>query len=91
MLRAGKFRSGKTLDVVKSAAVAQRRWGSSSNGLELENHGVIPDHQCIPSGRDLREERDLCLWKAVELARAELKLNEDPTIREVKKMVGTHQ
>lgn len=43
------------------------------DGQELEKSGVIPDHLCIPTGPDLREELDPCLDLAVELARKALR------------------
>lgn len=39
------------------------------DGEELEKRGVTPDHICIPTGKDLREERDPCLDLALDLAR----------------------
>lgn len=40
------------------------------NGDELENHGVTPDEFCIPTAQDLHQEKDPCLDRALELARA---------------------
>ncbi len=40
------------------------------DGEELENHGVTPDKFCIPTAKDLHEEKDTCLDQALELARA---------------------
>jgi C-terminal processing protease CtpA/Prc len=39
------------------------------NGEELENHGVTPDEFCIPTAEDLRQEKDPCLDRTIELAR----------------------
>lgn len=58
------------------------------DGLELERTGVTPDIPCTPTGLEMREERDVCLWKAVELARQTLGLPEDKTAREVTKVIG---
>jgi C-terminal processing protease CtpA/Prc len=38
-------------------------------GEELEKRGVTPDHACIPSGDDLRKDRDPCKDVALDLAR----------------------
>ena len=40
------------------------------DGEELENRGVKPDEFCIPTAQDLRQEKDRCLNRALELARA---------------------
>ena len=40
------------------------------NGDELENHGVTPDEFCIPTAQDLHQEKDPCLDRALDLARA---------------------
>jgi len=60
------------------------------DGTELEKNGVIPDVPCTPTGKEMREDRDVCLWKAVALARAKLGLQPDPDIREVKKNEMMH-
>jgi carboxyl-terminal processing protease len=60
------------------------------DGTELEKHGVVPDVQCMPTGKEMREDRDVCLWKAVELAREKLGLKPDPDLREVKKIETMH-
>jgi carboxyl-terminal processing protease len=39
------------------------------NGEELENHGVTPDEFSIPTAEDLRQEKDPCLDRTIELAR----------------------
>jgi len=39
------------------------------NGDELENHGITPDEYCVPTAEDLRQEKDPCLDRALELAR----------------------
>ena len=39
------------------------------NGEEIENKGVTPDKVCLPTGADLREDRDPCLRLALQLAR----------------------
>jgi C-terminal processing protease CtpA/Prc len=39
------------------------------DGVELEDHGVVPDQMCIPSEDDLRSGKDPCLEKAKALAR----------------------
>jgi carboxyl-terminal processing protease len=39
------------------------------DGEELENHGVTPDEFCVPTTKDLHDEKDICLDKALELAR----------------------
>lgn len=57
-----------------------------ADGNELEGKGVIPDQQCTPTGKEMREDHDVCLWKAVELARAALKLPEDNSHRSVAKI-----
>jgi hypothetical protein len=36
------------------------------DGTELEGVGVKPDEVCIPSEADIREDRDVCLAKALE-------------------------
>jgi C-terminal processing protease CtpA/Prc len=61
------------------------------DGGELEGKGVVPDQRCLPSSRDLREEHDLCLWKAVELARTTLGLASDPSMQSATKAIGAHQ
>jgi C-terminal processing protease CtpA/Prc len=55
------------------------------DGTELEKNGVIPDVPCTPTGKEMREDRDVCLWKAVELAREKLGLAADTDLREKKK------
>ncbi len=55
------------------------------DGTELEKHGVLPDVACTPTGREMREDKDVCLWKAVETARAKLGLPPDTDLREGKK------
>src|SRR5271154_5233765 len=40
-----------------------------ADGEELENHGVKPDEFCIPTAKDLHDEKDSCLDRALELAR----------------------
>jgi C-terminal processing protease CtpA/Prc len=52
------------------------------DGTELEKHGVTPDVQCLPTGRDMRDGRDVCLIKAVQMARVKLGLPEDPHLGE---------
>lgn len=47
------------------------------DGEELEKRGVTPDHLCLPTAEDLREERDPCRGKALALARASLGLPEE--------------
>jgi C-terminal processing protease CtpA/Prc len=39
------------------------------DGEELENRGVTPDEFCVPTTKDLHDEKDVCLDKARELAR----------------------
>jgi len=39
------------------------------DGSELEEKGVVPDVQCVPSEQDLLLAHDSCLQKAIELAR----------------------
>jgi carboxyl-terminal processing protease len=39
------------------------------DGSELEDHGVVPDVPCVPTEEDLRLGRDVCLEKALALAR----------------------
>lgn len=39
------------------------------NGQAIENKGVTPDQVCIPTGKDLSEDRDPCLGLALRLAR----------------------
>jgi len=41
-------------------------------GEELEKRGVTPDFVCIPTGEDLRQEKDPCLDAALKLARVKL-------------------
>jgi len=41
-----------------------------ADGEELEGHGVKPDQFCIPTAKDLHDEKDTCLDRALELARA---------------------
>ena len=53
-----------------------------SDGTELEKHGVTPDVSCLPSGKEMREDKDVCLWKAVQLARTQLGLPPDPDLRD---------
>ncbi|HEX6879924.1 MAG TPA: S41 family peptidase [Terriglobales bacterium] len=40
-----------------------------ADGQALENVGVKPDVECIPLGKDMREEEDACLGKALSLVR----------------------
>lgn len=47
------------------------------DGTELEKNGVNPDVFCLPTGREMREERDVCLYKAVAMAREKLGLPPD--------------
>lgn len=54
------------------------------DGTELEKNGVTPDVPCLPTGKEMREERDVCLLKAVALAREELGLPPDPSAAEGK-------
>jgi carboxyl-terminal processing protease len=56
------------------------------DGTELEKNGVVPDVSCTPTGKEMREDRDVCMWKAVELARAKLGLPPDPNLRESTKI-----
>ncbi len=42
------------------------------DGQELEGRGVKPDHVCLPTGKQLREERDPCRGLALHLARKAL-------------------
>ena len=56
-------------------------------GEELEKNGVTPDVQCIPTQKDVAEENDTCLIKAVQLARKAIGLNEDPTLTRVPAIV----
>ncbi len=42
------------------------------DGQQLEDHGVLPDVQCVPTEEDLRLARDPCLDKALTLARQAL-------------------
>jgi len=60
------------------------------DGTELEKNGVIPDVPCLPTGREMREDRDVCLWKTVELARVKLGLQPDPDIRVANKQEIQH-
>jgi carboxyl-terminal processing protease len=57
----GGFRFGTEIAVAKVVM---------ENGDELENHGVTPDQFCIPTAQDLHQEKDPCLDRALELARA---------------------
>lgn len=45
-------------------------------GEELEKRGVTPDHACIPTAEQLREEKDLCRGMALAMARKTLGLPE---------------
>lgn len=47
-----------------------------TTGEEVEGKGVIPDEVCIPSGQDLKENRDPCRDRAVALLRMALQLPE---------------
>jgi len=40
------------------------------DGQALETRGVTPDEFCIPTPADLRKERDVCLDRALAMARA---------------------
>jgi carboxyl-terminal processing protease len=60
------------------------------DGTELEKNGVIPDVPCVLTGKQMREDRDACMWKAVELARAKLGLPPDPDLREANKVEVMH-
>jgi carboxyl-terminal processing protease len=42
------------------------------DGEELEGKGVKPDVYCVPTGDDMREDKDPCLQKALDLAREKL-------------------
>jgi carboxyl-terminal processing protease len=52
------------------------------DGEELEGKGVKPDVYCVPTGEDMREDRDPCVQKALSLARE--KLGVKPKIAENK-------
>jgi len=52
------------------------------DGGELEKNGVTPDVKCTPTGQQMREERDVCLWKAVAMAREKLVLPLDTSVTE---------
>jgi C-terminal processing protease CtpA/Prc len=54
------------------------------DGSELEKNGVTPDMPCTPTGKEMREERDVCLWKAVAMAREKLALPLDTSVTEGK-------
>jgi carboxyl-terminal processing protease len=60
------------------------------DGAELEKNGVTPDVQCTPTGKEMREERDVCLWKAVALAREKLGLPPDASVMEGKAVDVMH-
>ena len=60
------------------------------DGTELEKHGVMPDVPCLPSGRDMREERDVCLLKAVAMAREKLGLPPDKDVPDAPKLEVSH-
>ena len=60
------------------------------DGGELEKNGVTPDVSCLPSGKEMREERDVCLWKAVAMAREKLGLPPDASVMEGKPTDVTH-
>ncbi|MBZ5548994.1 MAG: PDZ domain-containing protein [Acidobacteriia bacterium] len=60
------------------------------DGGELEKNGVTPDVSCVPSGKEMREERDVCLWKAVAMAREKLGLPPDASVMEGKPSDVTH-
>jgi C-terminal processing protease CtpA/Prc len=60
------------------------------DGTELEKNGVIPDVPCVLTGKEMREERDVCMWKAVEIARAKLGLPPDSELREANKAEVMH-
>jgi C-terminal processing protease CtpA/Prc len=47
------------------------------DGEELENRGVKPDEFCIPTAQHLRQEKDPCLNRALELARAAATLQKE--------------
>jgi len=47
-------------------------------GEELEKQGVTPDQACVPTGHDLLEKSDPCLYLARKLARKSLGLPEEP-------------
>ncbi len=54
------------------------------DGSELEKHGVTPDVPCLPTGAEIREEKDVCLYKAVAMAREKVGLPPDASLGEEK-------
>ncbi len=57
------------------------------DGEELERKGVTPDVMCIPSGEDMQTQNDVCLDKALALARAKVDIKPAPQI-EIRTMTG---
>lgn len=60
------------------------------DGTELEKNGVTPDVQCIPTGREMREQRDVCVQKAVAMAREKLGLAPDTSTPDAKRGEVSH-
>jgi len=60
------------------------------DGGELEKNGVTPDVSCLPSGKEMREGQDVCLWKAVAMAREKLGLPPDASVMQGKPSDITH-
>ena len=60
------------------------------DGTELEKNGVTPDVQCIPTGREMREQRDVCAEKAVAMAREKLGLAPDSSTSDAKRAEVSH-
>jgi len=42
------------------------------DGGELQKNGVTLDVPCTPTSKEMREEQDVGLWKAVAMAREKL-------------------
>jgi C-terminal processing protease CtpA/Prc len=57
------------------------------DGSVLEKVGVTPDVPCIPTAKDVAEERDPCLSLAVQMARKAAGLKEDKEVKMVQAIV----
>jgi C-terminal processing protease CtpA/Prc len=57
------------------------------DGSVLEKVGVTPDVPCIPTAKDVAEERDTCLSLAVQMARKAAGLKEEKEVKMVQAIV----
>jgi C-terminal processing protease CtpA/Prc len=54
------------------------------DGGELQKNGVTLDVPCTPTSKEMREEQDVGLWKAVAMAREKLGLSSEACAAESK-------